>query len=205
MALRLRILIIYLWLHVHESWPFVFHQLGVKKVASAGLNSLWQKRCRNSTWYLMILPQKIIFSKHQNRAEFKNLDNSEVLSCDFPGLRTSAASISSTASTASPASTASMTSSASFNYWSWWLDHSWHQNDLIMVSLCGNDHQKSNFSLISDTPFVLGCWGQQMLLCWKLVDETQMGNPGDIAHCFVEHFNVTFEHSTSIWQKKKYH
>ena len=38
----------------------------------------------------MILPPKNIFSKHQNKAEFKNLDDSEVPSCDFPGLRTSA-------------------------------------------------------------------------------------------------------------------
>ena len=41
----------------------------------------------------MILPPKIIFSKHQNKTEFKNLNYSEVPSCDFPGLRTSAASM----------------------------------------------------------------------------------------------------------------
>ena len=40
---RLRILMIYLWLHGHESYPFVFHQPLFKKVASAGLNSLRQK------------------------------------------------------------------------------------------------------------------------------------------------------------------
>ena len=43
------------------------------------------------------------------------------------------------------------------------------------------DHQKSNFSLISDTLPVRGCWGQTMLLFWKMVDETQMGNPRDHA------------------------
>ena len=43
----------------------------------------------------MILPQKNIFSKHQNKAEFKNLDDSEVLSNDFLGLRASAASLTS--------------------------------------------------------------------------------------------------------------
>ena len=32
-----------------------------------------------------------IFSKHQNKAEFMNLDDSEVLSCNFPGLITYAA------------------------------------------------------------------------------------------------------------------
>ena len=69
---------------------------------------------------------KNIFLKHQNKAEFKNLDDSVILSCDFPGLKTSAASMTSTSSTTS------MTLTASFhqkNYYSWWLDHSWHQND----------------------------------------------------------------------------
>ena len=73
--------------------------------------------------------QKNILSKHQYKAEFKNLDDSEVLSSNFLDLRTSTASMTSTASTTSMAS---MTSTASFhqkNYWSWWLDHHWHQND----------------------------------------------------------------------------
>jgi hypothetical protein len=55
----------------------------------------------------MIFPnstKKILFSKYQNKAEFKNLDDSEVLSSDFPALRTYAASMTSTASTASMAS-----------------------------------------------------------------------------------------------------
>ena len=35
-----------------------------------------------------MIQTKIIFiSKHQNKAEFKSLDDSEVLSSDFPGLR----------------------------------------------------------------------------------------------------------------------
>ena len=68
-------------------------------------------------------------SKHQNKAEFEHLVNSEVLSSDFSGLRTSAASVTLTASTTS---VASMTSTASFHqkiYWSWWFDDPWHQND----------------------------------------------------------------------------
>ena len=56
--------------------------------------------------------QKKIFSKHKNKAEFKCLDDFEVLSSDFPGLKTSAASMTSVASTASMAS---MTSTASFH------------------------------------------------------------------------------------------
>ena len=73
--------------------------------------------------------KKLSFSKHQCKAVLKNLDDSEVLSSDFPGLRTSAASMTSTASTTS---VASMTSTASFHQrtsWTWWLDHPWYQND----------------------------------------------------------------------------
>ena len=63
--------------------------------------------------------KKLSFLKHQCKAEFKNLDDSEVLNSDFPGLKTSEASMTSTASTTS---VASMTSKASFHqkiYSSW--------------------------------------------------------------------------------------
>ena len=69
------------------------------------------------------------FFKHPNKVKFKNLDESEVLSSDFPGLRISAGWMTSTASTTS---VVSMTFAASFhqkNYWFWWLHHPWHQND----------------------------------------------------------------------------
>jgi hypothetical protein len=56
--------------------------------------------------------KKYFFSKHQNKSEFRNLDDSEVISSDFSGLRTFAASMTSTASTTS---VASMTSKASFH------------------------------------------------------------------------------------------
>ena len=58
---------------------------------------------------------KNFFSKHKNKTEFKCLDDFEVLSSDFSGLKTSAASV------ASAASLTSMTSTASFHqkiYWS---------------------------------------------------------------------------------------
>jgi hypothetical protein len=55
---------------------------------------------------------KNIFSKYQNKAIFKKLDDFEVPSCAFPGLRTSASSMTSTASTTSMAS---MNSTASFH------------------------------------------------------------------------------------------
>ena len=56
--------------------------------------------------------KKKLFSKHENKAEFKCLDDSDVLSSNFPGLKTSATSMTSVASTASMAS---MTSTASFH------------------------------------------------------------------------------------------
>ena len=71
--------------------------------------------------------KKYIFSKHQNKAESKFLDDSEVLSSDFSDLRTSADSVT---STVSMASVASMTFTASFhqktfnlkkNIYFWWL------------------------------------------------------------------------------------
>jgi hypothetical protein len=55
---------------------------------------------------------KIFFSKHQSKAKFKNLDDTEVLSSDLSGLRSSATSMTFTALTAS---VASMTSTASFH------------------------------------------------------------------------------------------
>ena len=65
--------------------------------------------------------QKNFFSKHKNKAEFKCLDDFEVLSSDFPGLKTSAASMTSVASTASMAS---MTLTASF-----------HQEELLILMI----------------------------------------------------------------------
>ena len=56
----------------------------------------------------MILPKKkIVFQNIKNKVVFKNLDDSEVLSSDFPGPRTSAVSLTSSASATSLASTAS--------------------------------------------------------------------------------------------------
>ena len=42
---------------------------------------------------------KNFFSKHKNKGEFKCLDDSEVISSYFPGLKTSAASMTSVTST----------------------------------------------------------------------------------------------------------
>ena len=56
--------------------------------------------------------QKLFFSKYLSKAEFKNVDDFEVLRSDFPGLTTSATSMTSTALTTL---TASITSTASFH------------------------------------------------------------------------------------------
>ena len=55
----------------------------------------------------------------------------------------------------------------------------------ILVPFCGIDHQKSNFSLIFGIFSVGGCWGQAMLLFWKLVDETQMAAPREYTDAFI--------------------
>jgi hypothetical protein len=55
---------------------------------------------------------KNFFSKHKTKTKFKCLDDFEVLTSDFSGLKTSAASMT---SVASAASMASMTSTASFH------------------------------------------------------------------------------------------
>ena len=80
---------------------------------------------------------------------------------DFPDFRTFAASMTSTASTTSGAS---MTSTASF-----------HQKN---TDADGWTVKKPSFYwYVYDTLSLGGCWGQQMLLFWKLVDETQMSKP----------------------------
>ena len=56
----------------------------------------------------------------------------------------------------------------------------------ILVPFCEMDHEKSNFSLIYHTLSIRGCWGQPMLLLWKLVDETQMVKPPELT----SHYNL---------------
>ena len=79
--------------------------------------------------------QKVFFFlKYKNKAEFTNLDDYEILSSDFPGLRMFAVSMTSTASTRPSLNNLhglndldSLISSK--KYWSWWFDHPWHPND----------------------------------------------------------------------------
>ena len=125
--------------------------------------------------------QKNVFSKHQNKAEFKNLDDSLDLNRDFSGLRTSAVSMT---STASMTSVASMTSTASIHqntYWSWCLDHSWHPNGQCQ-SLFVEWIIKIQFFHWYLIPFSWRlCWGRQILLFHKMITVTQISNPPEPA------------------------
>ena len=83
-----------------------------------------------------------ILSKHRNKAQFKNLDDSKVLSRHFSDLRTSAAST---------ASMASMTFTASFQQTKILIvmvGSSLAPLWPIQVPFWGMDHQKSNVLLI---------------------------------------------------------
>ena len=53
-------------------------------------------------------------------------------------------------------------------------------------------NQKSKFSLIYGTVSVGGCWGQPMLLFWKLVDETQMPWPQEYTDTFKQNLTCIF-------------
>jgi len=118
--------------------------------------------------------QNNIFSKHQNKAEFKNLDDSEVLSSDFP-------------QTLEPLKP------------QWPLQPQqppWPQWPLLPQFIKKNTDpdgwiipgtkmtntgpflwtrlSKIQFFIDLSTISVEGCWGQCMLLFWKLVGETQI-------------------------------
>ena len=62
----------------------------------------------------------------------------------------------------------------------------------IPVLFCGMNHQKYKFSLISVSFSVGGCWGQNMLLFWKLVDETQIPQSQEYTDTFKQNLTCTF-------------
>ena len=121
--------------------------------------------------------KKYLFSKHQNKAEFRNLDDIVVIRSDFPGLRTFAI----------------LNDLYSLNNLSGLkaLDSLISSKKLLIlmvrsslppkwskpVPFSGMDHQKSIFYWYLVLFSFGGCWGQPMLLFWKLVDETQMSHP----------------------------
>ena len=89
----------------------------------------------------------MLFLKHQNKVKFKNLDAFEVLSSDFPVLKTSAASLASTAPL-QPYFIKELP-----------VHDAWIIRGTKMTNIgpfCGMDHQKYTFSLIYDTLTVRG-------------------------------------------------
>ena len=74
-------------------------------LASAASDRKSAKIHHDFSWFY----QKMFYSKDKNKAEFKNLDNFDVLSSDFEALKTPAASLTSSASAASLVSATSTT------------------------------------------------------------------------------------------------
>jgi hypothetical protein len=107
-------------------------------------------------------------------------------------LETSTVSLDSAASATSLASTASTALFPQKTSWFWWFDHQWHQNDQYWSYFYGMDYQKSKFSLIYGTFSDGGCWGQPMLLFWKLVDETQISKPQEYTDTFKRNLTCIF-------------
>ena len=62
----------------------------------------------------------------------------------------------------------------------------------IPILFCGIDHQKSKISLIYGTLSVGGCWGQPMLIFWKLDDETQISQPKEYTDDFKQNLTSIF-------------
>ena len=82
------------------------------------------------------------------------------------------------ASATSLASTASTAQFPQKTSWFRWSDHPQHQNDQYW-SLFVEWIIKNPIFYWFNTFSVRGCWGQPMLLFWKLVDETEMPTTPD--------------------------
>ena len=118
--------------------------------------------------------QKTSFLKHKNKADIKCLDDSEVLSSNFSDL-CSLKDLSDLNSLNDLNDLDSLISSNILLIMMVWLSLApkWP----LPVPFCWIDHQQSNFSLISDTLPVGGCWGQPMSFLWKLDAKTQKSKP----------------------------
>ena len=165
------------YLCIPEVMAFEFYPPVFKKS-----NIGWPQKppTENSTLVFMILSIFIIFQNTKLKylspqiIEFKNQDDSEVLNSDFPGLRNhcSLIDLSGLCNLIGLNSLYSLIFSKNFLIPMVWssMASKWP----VLVIFCGMVHQKSKLSLIYGTISVGGCWGQPMLLFWKLVDETQM-------------------------------
>ena len=142
---------------------------------------------------------KIFFSKHENRIifalklnEFKIQDDLKVLSSNFQGLKNfcSLIALSSLCNLTGLNSLYSPISSKNFLIQMVWSSMTWKWP--IPVLFCGMNHQKYKFPLISVSFSVGGCWGQNMLLFWKLVDETQIPQSQEYTDTFKQNLTCTF-------------
>ena len=99
---KIRITVGFSYIRKH-SWqlacfPIFSIWVSSKKFQNSDIGWPLQPPTENMLRFNMIffmIPPNIFFSQHQNKAEFKVLDHSEVLSSDFPVLRTSVASMTS--------------------------------------------------------------------------------------------------------------
>ena len=124
-----------------------------------------------------------IFSKHQNKAEIQNLDDSEVLISDMYFRPENLCSLN------------DLHSPEQSPWPQWPLEPHFNNKEILIMMFWSflapklpmqvlfswmHDH-KSKFLLMYGTFSVRGCWGQPMLLFSKVVDETQMGKSRDYA------------------------
>ena len=113
--------------------------------------------------------KKKVFQNIQNKVVFKNLDDSGVISSDFPGPRTSAASLTSSAYATSLASYSLKSPISPKNFLILMIGSPLAPKWPILAPFCGMDLKKSNFSLLLGTLSVGSSWGQLMLLFKKMV------------------------------------
>ena len=115
----------------------------------------------------MIISKNLNSLKHQNKAEFKNLDDSEVLSNGFSSLCDLCSLLDLTSLCDLNGLYSLKCLFSPKNFLVLMVGSSLAPKWPILSLFCGIIHQKSKFSLISYTLSVGGCWGQPMLLFWK--------------------------------------
>ena len=168
---------LYLWLHDHEGCPFMFHQPVFQKVASAGLNSLQQKGCQ-------ILVKNWIFDDPFHK-------KGPLLVILVPQMIQPSGSVNFLMKWGCRGHWGHWGCWGCWGYWGCRGFKAWKITTgdfrviqvlefsfiLIFWKIFFWGVESWFIKLNSSTFSVRGCWGQQRLLFWKLVDETQMGNP----------------------------
>ena len=163
-----------LWLQ--EVWTFEFLPSVFKKEILTGLSNLRRKRCLNLIWYFMILPQKTFFQNIKiklNSKAWMTLKFSVVIFQALKPLQPQWPQWPQQPQWPQWPQQPNFIKKSTDHYGLIITAPKWP----ITVPFCRIDHQKSNFSLISDSLSVGGCWGQPMSFFWKLVGETQIPKP----------------------------